>query len=129
MWPEGIIPNIYQNEMYLYNDIFQKNFNKNHIIGLGITNKEFKDNEYIFYNSFSIFDNELNLINNYNKNNLVPFGEFLPFENFLNKLGLKVITNHFGSFTKGNKREIIEIRENFGQLRFLPLICYEIIYN
>ena len=92
------------------NDIFNKNFDENHLIGLGITNKRIKNNEYKFYNSFSIFDNKLNLIENYNKIKLVPFGEFLPFEKILNKIGLKTITNNFGSFTKGNEREIIEIK-------------------
>ena len=89
MWPEGIIPNIYQDELYKYENTFSKYFDENHLIGLGITNKEFKDNKYIFYNSFSIFDNKSNLIQNYNKNNLVPFGEFLPFENLLNKIRFK----------------------------------------
>ncbi len=129
VWPEGILPNIYQDELYKYENTFSKYFDENHLIGLGITNKEFKDNKYRFYNSFSIFDNKSNLIQNYNKNNLVPFGEFLPFENLLNKIGLKVITNNFGSFTKGNERKIIQIEGNLEQLKFLPLICYEIIYS
>ena len=116
--------------MYLHNDTFIKNFNENHLIGLGITNRESKNNENIFYNSFAIFDYKLNLIENYNKNNLVPFGEFLPFENFLKKIGLKTITNNFGSFTKGEKRKIIKIKSNsLDELKLLPLICYEIIYS
>ena len=36
LWPEGIIPNTYLDELDLYNDLFAKNFNENHIIGLGI---------------------------------------------------------------------------------------------
>ncbi len=129
LWPEVIIPNTFGDEIYLYNDIFKKNFDVNHIIGLGIINREFINNEYKFYNSFSIFDKELNLIKNYDKNNLVPFGEFIPFENLLNKIGLKVITNNFGSFSQGKERKIVEIKDNFENLRFLPLICYEIIYS
>ncbi len=129
LWPEVIIPNTYRDELYLYNEIFKKNFNENHIIGLGIISRELINNEYSFYNSFSIFDKDLNLIENYDKNNLVPFGEFIPFENLLNKIGLKVITNNFGSFSKGKERRIIDIKDNFENFKFLPLICYEIIYS
>ena len=48
-----------------------------------------------------MFDNNLNLIDNYNKMKLVPFGEFLPFENILNKIGLKPLTNNIESFSRG----------------------------
>ena len=92
--------------MILYNDLFKKNFTKNHLIGLGIINRFANEEQYKFFNSFSVFDNNLNLIKKYNKVNLVPFGEFLPFERFLNKIGLKTITNNFGSFTSGEKRKI-----------------------
>ena len=129
LWPEGIIPSTYQDELYLYNDLFTENFDENHLIGLGITSRKLNENDDRYFNSFSVFDNNLKLISNYNKINLVPFGEFLPFENFLKKIDLKVITNNFGSFTKGNNREIIHIEDNLQQFKFLPLICYEIIYS
>jgi len=130
VWPEGIIPNTYQNEMFLYTDIFNKSFSENHLLGLGITKKDSENNENKFYNTFSIFDNKLNLIKSYSKVKLVPFGEFLPFEKILNGLGLKTITNNFGSFTRGSERDIIEIDNSFlKNLKFLPLICYEIIYS
>ena len=43
---------------------------------------------------------------------------------------MKTITNNFGSFSKGNDRTVIEINNDLLQeLKFLPLICYEIIYS
>ena len=130
IWPEGIIPDTYQNEMFLYADIFNKSFDENHLIGLGITKNQLENDKYKFYNSFSVFDNKLNLIKSYSKIKLVPFGEFLPFEKILNRIGLKTITNNLGSFTRGNKRDVIEINNDFPKkLKFLPLICYEIIYS
>ena len=87
------------------------------------------NNDYNYYNSFSIFDSKVNLIDNYKKINLVPFGEFVPIENILNKFGLKTITNNIGSFDKGKNRKIIKIQDDLKQISFLPLICYEIIYS
>ena len=82
-----------------------------------------------YFNSLSVFDNKLNLLNSYNKINLVPFGEFLPFENFLKKVGLRSLTNNYQSFSKGDERKAIEIIQPNITLKILPLICYEIIYS
>ena len=129
LWPEGIVPRTYQDQFDLFKDLFKDYFNKNHLIGLGITKRIMADDKYEYYNTFSVFDNNLNLVENYDKVNLVPFGEFIPFENFLNKIGLTTITNNFGSFSSGKEREIIQIENDFETMRFLPLICYEIIYS
>ena len=129
LWPEGIIPNTYLDEFKLYKQLFSKHFNENHLIGLGISSRSLVNEEYKYFNSLSIFDSELNLLQNYNKVNLVPFGEFLPFENLLNRIGIKTITNNISSFTKGDDRKIINIEYNLKELKFLPLICYEIIYS
>ena len=130
LWPEAIIPDTYMNDISLNKNIFSNNFNDNHLIALGITNMEVINNENRYYNSLAIFDHNLNLLNNYNKINLVPFGEFLPFENILNQLGLRTITNNFGSFSKGKSREIINLKDILSiDLSLLPLICYEIIYS
>ena len=129
LWPEGIIPNIYLDELKLYDQLFSKNFNENHLIGLGISSRLLVNEQYKYFNSLSLFDNKLNLLQNYNKVKLVPFGEFLPFENLLNKIGLKTITNNVGSFTRGDQRKIIYVKNKFQEFNFLPLICYEIIYT
>ena len=129
IWPEGIIPNINQSELKQFEPLFNIKFNKNHLLGMGINSSERKDNENIFYNSFSFYDHEINLIDTYNKVNLVPFGEFLPFEKILGSIGLKSLTNNYQSYSKGKNREIIKINENNFDIKLLPLICYEIIYS
>lgn len=82
-----------------------------------------------YFNSLSVYDHNLNIINSYNKIDLVPFGEFLPFEKILSKIGLKTITNNYQSFSRGDERNIIEIIVDNQSLKVLPLICYEIIYS
>jgi apolipoprotein N-acyltransferase len=82
-----------------------------------------------YFNSLSIYSHDLEILDFYNKINLVPFGEFLPFENILKKFGLSAITNNYQSFSKGQDRKIIEIKREDFSLKILPLICYEIIYS
>ena len=129
VWPEGILPDIYQKELVEYKWLFENRFNKNHLLTVGTNSQVSKEGNTNYFNSLSIYDQNLNLLHDYNKVNLVPFGEFLPFENILKNIGLRVITNNYYSYSRGNKREIIEIKKEGFSLKILPLICYEIIYS
>jgi apolipoprotein N-acyltransferase len=60
---------------------------------------------------------------------LVPFGEFVPFENILSLIGLKTITNSYKSFSSGKARIPLKAKNSKIDLNLLPLICYEIIYS
>ena len=78
------------------------------------------------FNSLIIVtNNELEILKEYHKQKLVPFGEFLPFEKLLRRIGLKKITEGHGSFLAGGKQENL----NLDNLNILPLICYEIIFT
>jgi len=121
IFPEGItnIGEINQLDNN-FNEISSQLTNNSKLI-LGIT---LDDGENIF-NSLAIFNKEFKLEDRYNKNKLVPFGEFLPFENFLSIFGLKKITYGYKSFSSSTERNIL----NLGEISFLPLICYEIIFS
>jgi len=129
IWPEGIIPGISQDQIKEYKWLFENKFNENHLLAIGINSKEDENKTIKYFNSLSIFDYDLNVINSYNKINLVPFGEFLPFENLLKSIGLKTITNEYQSYSKGEQRNIINLKYNNLSVKILPLICYEIIYS
>ena len=104
-----------------YSYIFSENYSDQHKIFIGINSIE----EEKVFNSMVVLDKGANILAKYNKNNLVPFGEFLPLENFFSKFGFKKITQGYKSFSSDNKRNIISIND----LNFVPLICYEIIYS
>ena len=53
----------------------------------------------------------------------------MPFEKTLSLLGLKTITNNYQSYSRGKKRNIIDLNKPNFSVRLLPLICYEIIYT
>jgi len=129
VWPEGILPDISQKDLVEYKWLFENRFSENHLLVIGTNSKVLKNGKLDYFNSFSVYDQNLILLNDYNKVNLVPFGEFLPFENILKKIGFRVLTNNYHSFSKGDKREIIEINRESFSLKILPLICYEIIYS
>ena len=114
-----------------YRKLFSSNFSKNHLIILGINNFVFENDgkEKKYYNSFVTLNNELEVLSIYNKINLVPFGEFLPFENFFSNFGFKKITWGYNSFSKGKERKIINLGNNFKNKLIIPLICYDIIYS
>ena len=121
IFPEGILSGIYLEDLNNFKKIFFKNFSENHKIILGINRTE----NFKIFNSLVLFNNKLDVLAKYDKNNLVPFGEFLPFENFFSKLGLKKITQGYNSFSDSLERKFI----SDGKYKFLPLICYEIIYT
>ncbi len=129
IWPEGVIPNnnlkSLKNE---YDYLFNKYFSKNHNIILGINDEELVNKKQKFYNSLLVIDNDVNVISKYYKNKLVPFGEFLPLEKALYKLGLKSLTNNYQSYSFGTERKLINVGKN-SEIKLLPLICYEIIYS
>jgi apolipoprotein N-acyltransferase len=55
----------------------------------------------------------------------VPFGEYLPFQDLLERLGLIQLTKVRGGFIPGDRRLN---QPAPGAPHFLPLICYEIIF-
>ena len=121
IFPEGVLSGIYLENLKNYRYIFSENYSDQHIIVMGINSIE-KDK---VFNSMVVLDKDLNILEKYKKNKLVPFGEFLPLENFFGKFGLKKITQGYRSFSSDSERKIISINN----LNFLPLICYEIIYS
>ena len=122
IWPEGVFTGYSLNEISQFSHLIKNSFSEKHLILFGINtiNKNTDEN----FNSLIIIDNNFKILHQYNKKKLVPFGEFLPFETFLNKLGLKKITQGRQSFSKGRKQKNIKI----DNLSILPLICYEIIF-
>ena len=121
IFPEGVLSNIYLQDLKNFSYIFSENFSDQHKIILGISSYE---NSKIF-NSLIVLDKDVNIIAKYDKNILVPFGEYLPFEKLLSNFGLKKITQGYQSFSSSNERNIIK----FDNISFLPLICYEVIYS
>ena len=77
------------------------------------------------YNSIYAIDHDGSVLSIYDKLHLVPFGEFLPFQDWMEKLGFVQLTRVQGGFIPGTGRRAMEIPN---APRALPLICYEAIF-
>jgi apolipoprotein N-acyltransferase len=77
------------------------------------------------YNSIYVIGQGGSILSVYDKIHLVPFGEYLPFQDLLERLGLIQLTKVRGGFIPGDRRRN---QPAPGAPNFLPLICYEIIF-
>jgi apolipoprotein N-acyltransferase len=77
------------------------------------------------YNSIYVIDHDGSILSVYDKLHLVPFGEYLPFQDFLEGLGLMQLTKQRGGYLPGNVRKPTAVPR---APTFLPLVCYEIVF-
>jgi apolipoprotein N-acyltransferase len=77
------------------------------------------------YNSLLIVDDKGTVLDAYDKRHLVPFGEYLPFQDFLESLGFMQMTGVRGGFSEGSGPLLLAVP---GAPHARPLICYEIIF-
>jgi len=79
----------------------------------------------LYYNSLFILRrtaDSLVLEGVYDKHRLVPFGEFLPFEDLMGRIGVKQLVHVGDGFTPGDRPRTMAGSATPG---FIPLICYE----
>src|SRR5258708_5036882 len=77
------------------------------------------------YNSIYAIDHDGSVLSIYDKLHLVPFGEYLPFQDWMERLGFEQLTKLPGGFIAGTRRRTMEIPN---APRALPLICYEAVF-
>jgi apolipoprotein N-acyltransferase len=76
------------------------------------------------YNSLYIFGPHGALPQVYDKFHLVPFGEYVPFAQVLNRIGIRQLTVGEG-FSSGDHPHVMQVA---GAPPMTPLICYEVIF-
>ena len=77
------------------------------------------------YNSVYVIDHDGSILSIYDKVHLVPFGEYLPFQDFLERRGFLSLTKVQGGFIPGERNRTLQAPRI---PNFAPLVCYEIIF-
>ncbi len=83
------------------------------------------EGETSYYNSIVVIDGSGEIVDAFDKVRLVPFGEYLPFQEFLSRFGLRQLAQNIGGFSAGSTRRPLDLG---GGVSGLPFICYEVIF-
>ncbi|WP_455482098.1 apolipoprotein N-acyltransferase [Bartonella sp. B35(2025)] len=126
VWPEASIPYIFNNSSSLTMRI--ASFLKPEqlaIIGAVRTSNDSSDTKTQYFNTIVVINDKGDILNISDKLHLVPFGEYLPYQNLLNKIGLRTLSDNIGGYSAASVRETVMLPNGFS---YLPLICYEAIF-
>ena len=120
LWPESAVPKVYKSEKSLKQ---YKNLSKE--IGVPILAGVLLKNDGDHTNNATLITKD-GVVANYAKRQLVPFGEYMPYQKALSKIfpflnSLNIIEDDYVS---GNSSEIMEIDGG----RLGSIICFESIY-
>ncbi|HEX4768903.1 MAG TPA: apolipoprotein N-acyltransferase [Lichenihabitans sp.] len=78
-----------------------------------------------YYNSIQVLTSDGSIVDSYDKVHLVPFGEYVPFEWILGRLGVEHFVDIPGGFTAGTHHRLLNAP---GLPPIIPAICYEAIF-
>ncbi len=92
----------------------------------GFNRFDFESEPRRAWNSLAAIDDRGQIASIYDKQRLVPFGEFLPWRHVLSRIGLKKITAGTIDFQPGPGVETLTLD---GLPPLSPLICYEVIFT
>ncbi|MFP4467215.1 MAG: apolipoprotein N-acyltransferase [Candidatus Goldiibacteriota bacterium] len=88
---------------------------------IGADNALFKNNEKKYYNSVFMMSPDAEIIGEYSKYHLVPFGEYIPLQNVFPVIRTVVRRYGYVGFSRGEKIMPLE----FKGIKAAPIICYD----
>ena len=124
IWPEVAIPVTIKNEDVL-REYLAKYMPSGSYLVAGSYRYDDDPSSLWSYNSLVVLNDEAEVVEHYDKQHLVPFGEYVPYAAFFEKTGLTALTGE-GGFGIGEGSRVLELGN-------LPdagaLICFEIIFS
>ncbi len=125
IWPESATP-VYIRTQIKYRKILEDlTHETGKVLISGVPDYFIKDNNINVTNSLFVFEPGEGITSKYNKQILVPFGEYIPFSSVfpvLSRLNLGQ-----GNFTPGKNEPLLHIHSL--DLMLAPMICYESVFS
>lgn len=119
IWPEAAVPQTYHQALPFLNEMYARASDTNTALLTGVL---FDDQQqWVVYNSVMGLGNASGI---FHKQHLVPFGEYVPLEQWLRKT-IQFFNLPTSYITPGPTHQSL-LRA--GELRVAPALCYEIVY-
>jgi apolipoprotein N-acyltransferase len=125
IWPESAFPFILSRDAKALGDIADFLHDGTTLVTGAARLGADSDGEPAYFNSIELLDRRGLAHERYDKQHLVPFGEYLPFARWLERLGIAQFVQVPGGFTSGSGPRALRIP---GLPAATPLICYEAIF-
>lgn len=129
IWPEGAIPVV--NFFMLENPSFMQALGRglgDRVLVTGLTRRELRGQELLYFNSAAVIDGvsgQPRLSQTYDKNHLVPFGEYIPLWSLVSSLNIAPLQRIGAGFEAGPPPTRLVIPD---APEAVVLICYEAIF-
>jgi len=120
VWPETALPDDVRYSEPSYKVVYDLCTNGSPILVGSMDTQWVDDRQPIYYNSSFLFDEEGIVVASYEKQHLVPFGEYVPLSGTFPFL--KGMTPIEESFSPGKKSTVFELKDGS---TFSVLICFE----
>lgn len=125
IWPESAMPFLLEPDSSFMREA-TRILNEDAYLIAGAVRRQINGETTEFYNSVLAFDAGSNRLGKYDKHHLVPFGEYLPLRNLLEKGGLRKLVQMRDNFETGDAPSNIYLKNTPA---FAVNICFEIIFS
>jgi apolipoprotein N-acyltransferase len=127
IWPESAFPFILSRDGAMMKEIAGF-LHGGAVLITGAARMEHDDRphgRFHYYNSIEVIDRQGLRPERYDKHHLVPFGEYMPLSNLIERIGVSQFVNIPGGFDPGSGTDVIRIP---GLPPALAMICYEAVF-
>lgn len=124
VWPETAVPYILSSTPEAL-AVIGATLKPGQLLLAGAVREENSADGSLYFNSILTINDQGQIVAAADKVHLVPFGEYLPFENILRWLGIQELVQMPGGFTAAPQHQQISLPSGAS---LYPLICYEAIF-